>query len=55
MNGTSCLVNTSADPAFQKRYIINLTQGIGGATWNKLVEGTPVPATMEVDYVKVWR
>ncbi len=54
VNGRSCLVNTSGDPAFQKRYIINLTQGIGGGTWNQLVDGTPIPATMSVDYVHVW-
>jgi beta-glucanase (GH16 family) len=55
VNGKSCLVNTSGDPAFQKRYIINLTQAIGGGTWNPLVAGTPIPATMSVDYVHVWQ
>jgi hypothetical protein len=54
VNGKSCLVNTSGDPAFQKRYIINLTQAIGGASWNLLGDTTPVPATMQVDYVRVW-
>jgi beta-glucanase (GH16 family) len=55
VNGKSCLVNTSGDPAFQKRYIINLTQAIGGGTWNPLVDRTPIPATMSVDYVHVWK
>jgi beta-glucanase (GH16 family) len=55
VNGKSCLVNTSADPAFQKRYIINLTQGMGGGTWNQLVDGTPIPATAQFDYVHVWQ
>jgi beta-glucanase (GH16 family) len=54
VNGKSCLVNTSGDPAFQKRYIINLTQAIGGASWNLLGATTPVPATTQVDYVRVW-
>jgi beta-glucanase (GH16 family) len=54
VNGKSCLVNTSGDPAFQKRYIINLTQGMGGGTWNQLVDGTPIPATVQFDYVRVW-
>jgi beta-glucanase (GH16 family) len=54
VNGRSCLVNTSGDPAFQKRYIINLTQAIGGGSWNLLGDGTPVPASMQVDYVHVW-
>ena len=26
VNGTTCLVNTSGDPAFQKPYIVALTQ-----------------------------
>lgn len=55
VNGTSCLVNTSGDPAFKKRYIINLTQAIGGATWNQLADETPTPATTQVDYVRVWK
>jgi beta-glucanase (GH16 family) len=55
VNGVSCLVNTSGDPAFRKRYIVNFTQAIGGADWNLLDAATPVPATMQVDYVRVWR
>ena len=55
VNGKPCLVNTSGDPAFQKRYIINLTQAIGGGSWNELAAGTPIPATMQVDYVHVWQ
>ena len=53
INGTSCLVNTSGDPAFMKPYIIALTQLLGqdqnAWRWN-----TPLPATMSVDYVRVW-
>jgi beta-glucanase (GH16 family) len=53
VNGTSCLVNTSADPAFKKPYIVALTQMLGvdgnAKRWN-----TPLPATMSVDYVHVW-
>lgn len=55
VNGTSCLVNTSKDRAFRKRYIINLTQALSAADWNQLDETTPLPATMQVDYVKVWK
>ena len=55
LNGKSCLTNTSGDIAFQKRYIINLTQAIGGASWNLLGAGTPVPASTLVDYVRVWK
>jgi beta-glucanase (GH16 family) len=56
VNGQSCLVNTSGDAAFQKRYIINLTQGIGPApAGNSPVDGTTYPASMQVDYVRVWQ
>lgn len=54
VNGRSCLVNTSGDPAFQKAYIIDLTQSLGAAL-DAPVAGTPFPATMQVDYVRVWR
>jgi hypothetical protein len=53
VNGRTCLVNTSGDPAFQKRYIAQFTQGVG-ATGNELTSLTPVPATMDVDYFRVW-
>jgi hypothetical protein len=53
VNGTSCLVNTSGDPAFRKRYIVALTQALGAAG-NEYDGGAPLPATMTVDYVKVW-
>jgi len=54
VNGKSCLVNTSADPAFQKPYIVAFTQmlGIGG---NAATSATPLPATMSVDYLRVWK
>lgn len=54
VNGTTCLVNTSGDPAFQKPYIAAFTSalGVGG---NALTADTPLPATMMVDYLRVWR
>jgi len=54
VNGTSCLVNTSGDPAFQKPYIVALTQllGVDGNAWRW---NTPLPATMSIDYVRVWQ
>jgi beta-glucanase (GH16 family) len=54
VNGTTCLVNTSGDPAFRKPYIVALTQAIGGAG-NEYDGSAPLPATMTVDYVKVWK
>lgn len=57
VNGVSCFVNTAApgDPAFQKPYIIDLTQGLGPAPMGNLpVAETPIPATFKVDYVRVW-
>lgn len=54
VNGRSCLVNTSGDPAFQKPYIIALTQLLG--TGDNVYDGrAPLPATTSVDYVKVWK
>lgn len=55
VNGQSCLVNTSGDGAFKKRYIVALTQalGTGANSWDG--SNGVVPATMEVDYVKVWK
>ena len=50
----SPLINTSGDPAFQKPYIIALTQ-LMGAAGNAYDGRAPLPATTNVDYVKVWR
>ncbi|HWM03501.1 MAG TPA: glycoside hydrolase family 16 protein [Actinophytocola sp.] len=54
VNGKTCLVNTSGDPAFKKPYIVALTQmlGVGRNTYDGRA---PLPATMTIDYVKVWR
>lgn len=54
VNGRSCLVNTSGDPAFQKRYIMALTQGLGQGS-DAATPATTLPATMDVDYVRVWQ
>lgn len=53
VNGKSCLTNTSGDRAFLKPYIMALTQGLGSAG-NAYDGRAPVPATMSVDYVRVW-
>jgi beta-glucanase (GH16 family) len=54
VNGKNCLTNTSADPAFMKPYIIALTQALGAAG-NEYDGRAPLPATMNVDYIKVWK
>jgi hypothetical protein len=54
VNGVTCLLNTSGNIAFQREYIMALTQGLGVAT-NGYHDGTPMPATMSVDYVRVWK
>lgn len=54
VNGRTCLVNTSGDPAFKKPYILALTQLLG-AGGNAYDGRAPLPATMNVDYVKVWK
>ncbi|HWJ11801.1 MAG TPA: glycoside hydrolase family 16 protein [Nocardioides sp.] len=53
VDGRSCLVNTSGASSFRKRFIINLTQLLGAGV--NAFDGTaPLPATMEVDWVKAW-
>ena len=54
INGTTCLVNTSGDPAFQKPYIVAFSQALGVGA-NRLRRNTPIPATMHVDYIRAWR
>ena len=54
VNGKSCLVNTTGDPAFQRKYIVALTSALGVST-NRPVASTPIPARMSVDYVHVWK
>jgi beta-glucanase (GH16 family) len=54
VNGRRCLVNTSGDPAFDKKYIIAFTQALG-VRENTVTSRTPLPATMKVDYIRVWR
>jgi beta-glucanase (GH16 family) len=56
VNGKSCLVNTSGDAAFRKRYILTLTQGMGPFDAGNMPNAdTPFPASMQVDYVHVWQ
>jgi len=54
VDGKRCLLNTSGDRAFKKKYIVCFTamNGIGG---NRVTSKTPLPSTMRVDWVKVWR
>ena len=53
VNGRSCLVNTSGNEAFNKRYIMAFTQALG-AEGNDVTASTTVPATMSIDYVHAW-
>ena len=54
VNGQSCLVNNSNDSAFDKRYIIALTQALGTGA-NAYGGVGMLPATTLVDYVRVWQ
>lgn len=54
VNGQRCLVNTKGAASFRKRFFVNLTQLIGLEA-NAYDGRAPLPATMQVDYVKVWR
>lgn len=50
INGQTCLVNTAADPAFTKPFFINLSEALFNA--DSTTQGS---ATMDVDYVRVWK
>jgi beta-glucanase (GH16 family) len=54
VNGRSCLVNTSGDAAFQKPYIVAFTQALGSHD-NAYDGRAPLPATMSIDYLRVWK
>lgn len=53
VDGKECLVNTDGASSFRKRFFINLTQLIGRGN-NRHDGRAPMPATMQVDHVKVW-
>jgi beta-glucanase (GH16 family) len=54
VDGKRCLVNTSGNRAFKKKYIVAFTQSVG-LRGNAPTHETPLPATMQVDYIRVWR
>ena len=54
VNGETCLVNTTGDPAFQKPYIVALTQ-LMDVDGNAYTGQAPMPASMTIDYVRVWQ
>lgn len=54
VDGRSCLVNTAGAGWFRKRFIMSFTQLLGAGA-NAYDGRAPLPATMEVDYVKVWK
>ena len=61
VNGQNCIVdnysatNVSAPAPFDQPFFIALTQALGVGT-NGFVDGeTPLPATTEVDYVRIWK
>lgn len=49
-----CLTNTSGDPAFRQNFLIAFTQALG-STDNLPTSATPYPATMSVDWIRVWK
>jgi beta-glucanase (GH16 family) len=54
VNGRTCLVNNSGNSAFKKPYIAAFTQALG-AEGNEFDGRAPMPATMNVDYLRVWK
>ncbi len=55
VNGKTCLINTSGDPAFRKPYIVSLTQMMGIAPTCLRRPGTVAGDDGLVDYVRVWQ
>jgi beta-glucanase (GH16 family) len=62
-NGNTCLVDnyvpdnglTSPEP-FDQPFFVSLTQALGGVGTNPFTPGTtPLPATLQIDYVRVWK
>jgi beta-glucanase (GH16 family) len=61
-DGKVCLENTHWTPRnttmpgpFDQPFMVSLTQALGAiGTQNQLVAQTPLPATTEVDYLKIW-
>jgi beta-glucanase (GH16 family) len=61
-DGNVCLENTHWTPRnttmpgpFDKPFMVSLTQALGAiGTENQWVPETPLPATAEVDYLKIW-
>lgn len=54
VDGAQCLVNTAGASSFRKRFFIALTQLIGQGG-NAYDGRAPLPATMYVDYVRIWQ
>lgn len=54
VNGKTCLVNKSGDPAFKKPYIVILSAALGRGR-NAVAPNAALTATTSVDYVRVWR
>ncbi len=54
VDGKTCLVNKSGNRAFRKRYILCFS-ALNGVGPNGVSSKTPLPSTMRVDWVKVWR
>jgi beta-glucanase (GH16 family) len=55
VDGRLCLSNTDGAATFANEFIVMLTQALGASGINAVNGLTPMPATMEVDYVRVWR
>jgi beta-glucanase (GH16 family) len=62
-NGNTCLIDnyvpdaglTSPEP-FNQPFFIALTQALGGVGTNAFTPGTtPLPATLQIDYARVWK
>ncbi len=55
IDGKRCLVNTAGAATFRKPFIVALTQFMGTGDNLRDPARVPLPATMEVDWVRAWR
>lgn len=62
INGKNCVQDTwvpraplTAPEPFNQPFFMILTQGLGGIGSDSYVSSTPLPATTQVDYVRIWK
>lgn len=55
VDGLTCLTNSKGASSFRKPFIMALSQLVDDTGVNAIQDGSALPSTMDVDYVKVWQ